>query len=117
MDRACQKGEGGGSAAMVIMMIICVLVDKLLCHGSRGWTLIFKNLPPGSVWVGGYAPSYLALNGEAPHKPGGHGPWPVPKDPQVTRRGSYGHVAGLCLFYGHGGKPSIVSLLIIHEAR
>jgi hypothetical protein len=71
--------ERGHSAVIVIMMIMHILVEELLRQDSRGWSLVFKNLPTRSVWVCGYAPSCSALNGEAPQKPGGRGACPVQK--------------------------------------
>jgi hypothetical protein len=94
------------------MMIMRVLVEDLLRQDSRGWSPVFENLPVRSVWVRGYVPSCPALNGTAPRKPCGRGACPVPKGPQVTRRGLHGHVAGFCLFYGHGGKLGIVHSLV-----
>jgi hypothetical protein len=92
VDRACQKARP--SAAMMIM---CVLVDKLLCQDSWGWSSVF----------GGYATSCPDLNGASPQNLDGHGTCPAPKGPRVRRQGPYGQVEGFCLFYGYGGKPSI----------
>jgi hypothetical protein len=47
------------------------------------------NLPTWIVWVGGYAPSCLALNGTSPQKLGGHGACPTPKGP--------GSLGGVCM--------------------
>jgi hypothetical protein len=97
MDHACQKG--GPSTTMMNMR---VLVDKLLRQDSRGWSPVFENLSVQSVWVGGYAPSCPALNGASPQKPSHHSACPVPKGPQVMRRGPYGQVVGFCSFMAMG---------------
>jgi hypothetical protein len=93
---------------MVIMIIMRVLVDKLLRQDSRGWSIVFENLPARSVWVGGYAPSCLVLNRVAPQKPDGRGAYPVLKGPRVARQGPYGQVAGFYSFHDYEGKPGIV---------
>jgi hypothetical protein len=93
MDQACQK-EGPSAT----MMIMCVSVDKLLRQDSRGWSPVFENLSVQSMWVGGYAPLCPTLNGASPQKPGHRGACPVPKGPQVMRRGPYGQVVQFCSF-------------------
>jgi hypothetical protein len=61
--------ERGPSVAMVIMMIMRILVEKLLRQDSRGWSLVFETLPTRSVWVCGYILSCPALNDVAPRNP------------------------------------------------
>jgi hypothetical protein len=56
----------GGSAAMVIGMTMRVLVEELLCQDSRGWSLVFENLPTKSVWHCGYVLSCSSPNIVAP---------------------------------------------------
>jgi hypothetical protein len=58
--------ERGPSVSMVIMRIMHVLMEELLRQDSKGWSPMFENLPAKSVWVCGYVPLFLALNGIAP---------------------------------------------------
>jgi hypothetical protein len=99
--------KGGASAAMVTMIMMHVLVDKLLCQDSRGWSLVFENLPARSVCIYGYTQSGLALNGIAPQKPSATAHTRYRKAPGCEA-GSAWPVVGFCLFYNHWGKPGIV---------